>query len=217
MYYNICPEIFSVTDKKNTIEFSSSEITYCPITKQITWPNFQKEFSTISQRWVSCEVTEQAPAKHQQVIAYVEYNKLWGKGNVYVKNNYISLNIVSPSLSTLTPNISNYKFYWLRWFILSTALTQYIDCILNLKVHKSIGPDKMHPKVLREMADEVAKLVFTIFEKSWQTGEFPTDWKRWNISPLLKRGRKKTWGTTDQSVSSLWLARSWSRPSWKLS
>lgn len=51
MYYNICPEIFSVTDKKKkTIEFPSSEITYCLITKQITWPNFQKEFSTVSQR-----------------------------------------------------------------------------------------------------------------------------------------------------------------------
>lgn len=30
-----------------------------------------------------------------------------------------------------------------------------------------------------------------IFEKSWQSGEVPDDWKRGNIVPILKKGRKK--------------------------
>lgn len=52
------------------------------------------------------------------------------------------------------------------------------DHLRNWNICKSMGPDEIHPRILSELTDIVAKLLSMIFEKSWQSGEVTGDWKK---------------------------------------
>ncbi|XP_064355822.1 E3 ubiquitin-protein ligase KCMF1-like [Dromaius novaehollandiae] len=54
-----------------------------------------------------------------------------------------------------------------------------------------MGPDGMHPQVLRELADVIARPPSVIFERTWRTGEVPEDWKKANVTPVFKKGKKE--------------------------
>jgi len=49
-----------------------------------------------------------------------------------------------------------------------------------MKVLKSIGPDEVNLWVLRELVNDIDKLISVIFEILRQSGEVPSDWKRGN-------------------------------------
>ncbi|GAB0179750.1 mitochondrial enolase superfamily member 1 [Grus japonensis] len=64
----------------------------------------------------------------------------------------------------------------------------------KLNIHKSMGPDGMHPRVLKELADVIARLLSIIFERSWRTGEVPEDWRKASVTLVFKKGKKEDLG-----------------------
>ncbi|CAM4707287.1 unnamed protein product, partial [Lepidochelys olivacea] len=65
------------------------------------------------------------------------------------------------------------------------------DYLEKLDVHKSMGPDELHPRVLKELAAVIAEPLAIIFENSWQSGEVPDDWRKANVVPIFKKGKKE--------------------------
>ena len=51
------------------------------------------------------------------------------------------------------------------------------DLLLQLDCHKSMGPDEIHPRVLRELAEEIAEPLSIIYQCSLLTGEVPEVWR----------------------------------------
>lgn len=60
----------------------------------------------------------------------------------------------------------------------------------KLRVDKSQGPDGIHPMVLQRCADVVAKPLAILFQKSYDVGKLPADWKKAIISPIFKGGSR---------------------------
>jgi len=78
---------------------------------------------------------------------------------------------------------------WEKEGLPTQSENQVQDHLTNLKEHKSMGSDEIRPQVLIKPA-EVSRLLSIIFERSWQSGEVPLDWKRGNITPIFKKGKE---------------------------
>jgi len=64
------------------------------------------------------------------------------------------------------------------------------DLLCHLNTYKSMGPDGIHPRVLRELAEELAKPLSVIYQQSWLIGEVPDDCRIANITAIYK-GQKE--------------------------
>ena len=59
--------------------------------------------------------------------------------------------------------------------------------LLNLDYHKSMESDRIHLRVLKELAEVIAKPLSTIYQHLRSTGEIPEDWRLASVTPLYKR------------------------------
>jgi len=108
-----------------------------------------------------------------------------------VFNDFFASVLTSKCSSHTTQDTEGKGRDWKNKELPTVGECQVRDHVRNLKVHKSMGPDEVHPWVLREHADAVVKALSIIFEKLWQFGEVPGDWKRGNMNSIFKKGKKK--------------------------
>ncbi|KAF4796398.1 hypothetical protein TURU_084662 [Turdus rufiventris] len=68
------------------------------------------------------------------------------------------------------------------------AVRELLRCLDN---PKSMGPDGIRSRMMRELADELAKMVSIIYQQPWLTGEVPDDWKLANVISISKKDGKE--------------------------
>lgn len=75
---------------------------------------------------------------------------------------------------------------------LKLELTQemVIKEIEQLDETKSMGPDEIHPKMLKKLKDEISTPLTALMKKSLKQGVLPNDWKVAHITPIFKKGAK---------------------------
>ncbi len=64
--------------------------------------------------------------------------------------------------------------------------------LTQLDAAKSQGPDLIHPRVLKELSDTLARPIRIIFESTLRTGHLPSLWKKANVSAIFKKGDLRT-------------------------
>ena len=64
------------------------------------------------------------------------------------------------------------------------------NALRELNVNKSQGPDGMHPRVLKELADQIAFPLYKIFTRSITEGKIPDIWREAEVRPIFKKGKK---------------------------
>ena len=62
--------------------------------------------------------------------------------------------------------------------------------LLNLNIAGAPGPDGLHPRVLRELADQIAVPLSQVFMKCLAASDIPKEWRHAVIVPIHKKGPK---------------------------
>ena len=66
-------------------------------------------------------------------------------------------------------------------------LNGVLKLLSNLKPDKAAGPDSIKPAVLKQLKIEIASVIYLLFEKTLQTRQLPSDWKKAQVCPLFKK------------------------------
>ena len=61
-----------------------------------------------------------------------------------------------------------------------------IKLFKGLNPSKALGPDELHPRVLKELATELGPVFVHLFQQSIDTGEIPKEWSLAKYLPPLQ-------------------------------
>ena len=70
---------------------------------------------------------------------------------------------------------------------ISVSKDGVIKLLKGLNPSKALGPDELHPRVLKELAIALGPVFANLFQQSINTGEIPKEWSLANICPFFKK------------------------------
>ena len=60
----------------------------------------------------------------------------------------------------------------------------------SLKLNKAGGIDELGTSLMKHTKEGILKPLLTIYQKSFEVGEVPLDWRLVNVTPIFKKGSK---------------------------
>ena len=118
--------------------------------------------------------------KDQAEILSEQFTSVFGTGEVFSEAEFIDktgMSTITPSNITTSPEIN----------VTPPGVVKLLE---RLNPYKAGGPDGLGPRVLKELAKELAPGLATIYQRSLETGNIPHDWKTALVSPIYKKGCK---------------------------
>ena len=67
---------------------------------------------------------------------------------------------------------------------------RHTKLLQKLKAGKASGPDLLPARILKELAEELSPYLMAIFQRSFDTGIVPKDWRTANVTAIFKKGEK---------------------------
>ena len=105
-----------------------------------------------------------------------------------ILNNFFASVFTDEDCSTFQPSEHQMTLNQLNQIKISESdIVRVID---KLQMNKTPGPDKISPRIIREVKHQISKPLCILFNKSLTLGKVPSDWKCANVTPIFKKGDK---------------------------
>ncbi|XP_074987510.1 histidine--tRNA ligase, cytoplasmic isoform X4 [Caretta caretta] len=190
--------IFSIMEQK--VEVSKEKIRTTETQVLVATP--QKNFldvrlKLISELWDSGIKAEMLYKKNPKLLNQLQYCEDMGiplaaiVGEQELKNGIVKLRVIASREEVSSQTAALGSTAWGGGDQPSVEKEVVLDYLEKLDKHKSMGPDALHLRVLKELADVIAEPLAIIFENSWRSGEVLDDWKKANVVPIFKKGKKE--------------------------
>ena len=120
-----------------------------------------------------------------ETISYNDTFRTNCKGQADLFNNFFRDQFSSPSKYDIQINYSVNQD-------IEFSIPQIEKFLKNLDPNKAPGPDKIHGKILKNCAKNLAVPLALLFQTSYYTCSIPTEWKMANVVPVYKKGPKSS-------------------------
>ncbi len=67
-----------------------------------------------------------------------------------------------------------------------------LQAVNNIKVNKTPGPNKISPRILKEVKEDISHPLLILLKESLRQGKVPTEWKYTNVTPILRKALNQT-------------------------
>ena len=114
-------------------------------------------------------------AKKKASVLNKKFDQAFSEGKHYDKDQFKQKCTLDEKTYPLLPNIN-----------ITTAGVKKL--LQSLDPTKAAGPDGISPRILKELAEEIAPILCIIYRSSLRTGSVPEDWRTAHVSPIFKKG-----------------------------